>query len=80
MGKTSHLIRRLVSQATGIAASTIGRGLKELAEGSGVAPDRVRRPGGGSVVLGLPHTHTRNPSFQNVDFTFDNLGLWKRLV
>jgi hypothetical protein len=40
-----------VSQATGIAASTIGRGLKELAGGSDVAPDRVRRPGGGRKAL-----------------------------
>jgi transposase len=36
-----------VSRATGIAASTIGRGLKELVCGSAVAADRVRRPGGG---------------------------------
>lgn len=36
-----------VSRATGIAASTIGRGLKELACGSGLSADRVRRHGGG---------------------------------
>ncbi len=40
-----------VCQATGIAASTIGRGLKELARGSDVAPHRVRRPGGGRKAL-----------------------------
>jgi hypothetical protein len=36
-----------VSQATGIAASTIGRGLKELAAETALAPGRVRRAGGG---------------------------------
>ena len=40
-----------VARATGIAASTIGRGLKELAEGSDVANDRVRRDGGGRKSL-----------------------------
>jgi Rhodopirellula transposase DDE domain len=40
-----------VSQATGIAASTIGRGLKELAGGSDVPPNRVRRLGGGRKTL-----------------------------
>ena len=40
-----------VSQATGIAASTIGRGLKELACGSDVPLHRVRRPGGGRKPL-----------------------------
>ena len=38
-----------VSAATGIAVSTIGRGLKELSALDTLAPDRVRRPGGGSV-------------------------------
>jgi hypothetical protein len=36
-----------ISRATGIAASTIGRGLKELAGVDGLDPGRVRRPGGG---------------------------------
>ena len=36
-----------VSRATGIAASTIGRGLAELSAADPLAPDRVRRPGGG---------------------------------
>ena len=36
-----------VSRVTGIAASTIGRGLKELAAGEPLAPGRVRRAGGG---------------------------------
>jgi hypothetical protein len=36
-----------VSAATGIAVSTIGRGLKGLAEASGLVPGRVRRAGGG---------------------------------
>jgi Rhodopirellula transposase DDE domain len=36
-----------VSQATGIAVSTIGRGLKELAAPTTLAPGRVRRAGGG---------------------------------
>jgi Rhodopirellula transposase DDE domain len=40
-----------VSRATRIATSTIGRGLKELACGSGLAADRVRRPGGGRKSL-----------------------------
>ena len=40
-----------VSRATGIAASTIGRGLKELACGSGLPLNRVRRPGGGRKPL-----------------------------
>jgi hypothetical protein len=40
-----------VSEATGIAASTIGRGLKELACGSDVPLDCVRRPGGGRKPL-----------------------------
>ena len=39
------------SAATGIAASTIGRGLKELSASSALAPDRVRRPGGGRKLL-----------------------------
>jgi hypothetical protein len=34
-----------VSQATGIAASTIGRGLKELVGEAALALGRVRRPG-----------------------------------
>src|SRR5690349_18085420 len=34
-------------RATGIAPSTIGRALKELAEGAGPAPGHVRRPGAG---------------------------------
>jgi hypothetical protein len=41
----------VVSRATGIAASTIGRGLNELAGQITVAPDRVRRPGGGRKTL-----------------------------
>ncbi|MCW6508730.1 ISAzo13-like element transposase-related protein, partial [Lichenifustis flavocetrariae] len=36
-----------VSLATGIAASTIGRGLRELAASDGLDFSRVRRPGGG---------------------------------
>jgi Rhodopirellula transposase DDE domain len=40
-----------VSQATGIAASTIGRGLKELAGEAALALGRVRRPGGGRKPL-----------------------------
>lgn len=36
-----------VSAATGIAVSTIGRGLKDLAEASGLVAGRVRRAGGG---------------------------------
>src|SRR3982751_487594 len=37
-----------VSRATGIAVSTIGRGLKELATAAQLDADRVRRPGGGA--------------------------------
>ena len=40
-----------VSRATGIAASTIGRGLDKLADGDGLAAHRVRRPGGGRKTL-----------------------------
>jgi hypothetical protein len=36
-----------VTRATGIAASTIGRGLKELATGEAHELGRIRRPGGG---------------------------------
>jgi hypothetical protein len=38
--------RALVARATGIAPSTIGRGLKELDQGA-TRSDRQRRPGGG---------------------------------
>jgi hypothetical protein len=37
----------LVARATGVAASTIARGVKELASEDSVSPGRVRRPGGG---------------------------------
>jgi hypothetical protein len=40
-----------VSLATGLAASTIGRGLKDLADEAGLAPGRVRRTGGGRKPL-----------------------------
>ena len=40
-----------VSYATGIAASTIGRGLRELAGEDALAPGRVRRTGGGRKPL-----------------------------
>ena len=40
-----------VSRATGIAASTIGRGLAELSQADPLAPDRVRRAGGGGKRL-----------------------------
>ena len=40
-----------VSQATGIAASTIGRGSVELSASDQLAPGRVRRPGGGDKLL-----------------------------
>jgi hypothetical protein len=40
-----------VAAATGIAVSTIGRGLKDLAEASGLVPGRVRRSGGGRKPL-----------------------------
>jgi transposase len=40
-----------VARATGIAASTIGRGLKELALGSDLPATRVRRSGGGRKAL-----------------------------
>ncbi|MDZ7790139.1 MAG: ISAzo13 family transposase [Xanthomonadales bacterium] len=36
-----------VSRATGIARSTIGRGLEELQAGEPLPADRIRRPGGG---------------------------------
>src|SRR5271157_4504036 len=40
-----------VSRVTGVAASTIGRGLKELEAPSATPVDRVRRPGGGRKSL-----------------------------
>ncbi len=40
-----------VSAATGLAASTIGRGLKDLDEAPAPTPGRVRRPGGGCKPL-----------------------------
>jgi hypothetical protein len=40
-----------VSRATGVAASTIGRGLKDLAGETALTPGRVRRPGGGRKLL-----------------------------
>ena len=36
-----------VSRITGIARTTITRGQRELAEGTGTTTDRIRRPGGG---------------------------------
>jgi hypothetical protein len=36
-----------VAAATGIAPSTIGRGIEELSLGEDRLPGRVRRPGGG---------------------------------
>jgi transposase len=41
----------VVSQITGVARSTIGRGLVELRDGATTEPDRVRRPGGGRKPL-----------------------------
>ena len=43
-----------VSRITGLARSTIGRGLNELRAGEARDADRVRRPGGGRKPL--PHT------------------------
>jgi len=40
-----------VARATGIAPSTIGRGLEELAHGPDLGPERVRRPGAGRKPL-----------------------------
>ena len=40
-----------VTRATGIAPSTIGRGLRELVEGMGLPATQVRRPGGGRKSL-----------------------------
>jgi Rhodopirellula transposase DDE domain len=40
-----------VSQATGVAPSTIGRGVQDLAAEAPLAPGRVRRPGGGRKPL-----------------------------
>jgi hypothetical protein len=40
-----------VSRATGIAVSTIGRGLRELTEETQLAQDRLRRAGGGRKTL-----------------------------
>ena len=40
-----------VSAATGVAVSTIGRGLKRLSAVDKLAPDRVRRFGGGRKLM-----------------------------
>jgi hypothetical protein len=40
-----------VTRATGVARSTIGRGLAELRGGESLDPNRVRRPGGGCKPL-----------------------------
>jgi hypothetical protein len=40
-----------VARATGIAPSTIGRGLAELDDPAPLSADRVRRPGGGRHTL-----------------------------
>ena len=40
-----------VSRITGVARSTIGRGLKDLAAGALLDADRVRRPGSGRKSL-----------------------------
>ncbi len=40
-----------VSQITGVARSTIGRGLAELRSGAAIQSDRVRKPGGGRKSL-----------------------------
>ena len=46
-----------VARATGMARSTIGRGLKDLAVPEALEPGRVRRPGGGrkSLISASPH-------------------------
>jgi transposase len=44
-----------VARATGIAPSTIGRGLDELADTATLSADRVRRPGGGRKKLVVKH-------------------------
>ena len=41
----------LVSRITGLARSTIGRGLGELRSGAAIDPKRVRRAGGGRKAL-----------------------------
>ena len=40
-----------VSQITGVARSTIGRGIKDIESGTEIAEDRIRRPGGGRKAL-----------------------------
>ncbi|MGH7224806.1 MAG: ISAzo13 family transposase [Gemmataceae bacterium] len=40
-----------VSQVTGVARSTIGRGLAELRSGAAIESDRIRKPGGGRKSL-----------------------------
>jgi hypothetical protein len=45
-----------VSRATGIAVSTIGRGLSELADPAALPAARVRRPGGGRKTLLVTNT------------------------
>ncbi len=42
---------KIVSGLTGVAASRIGRGLKQLASGEVLEPGRLRRPGAGRKAL-----------------------------
>ena len=53
-----------VMEATGIAASTIGRGLKDLAGEAALAPGRVQRSGGGRKPLVASEPTT--PSASNI--------------
>ncbi len=42
---------KIVSRLTGMAASTIGRGLRQLSDGAGLGPGRLRRQGAGRKAL-----------------------------
>ena len=73
-----------VAAATGIAPSTIGRGVEELSQGKDRLGGRVRRPGGGrkptiekdprllvaleALVEGLHRTGTNSPPFYCFNF------------
>ena len=80
-----------MSQATGIAASTIGRGLRELTAEDQLAPDRIRRPGGGSKtlvakdptllpdLLALVEPDARGDPMSPLRWTCKSLRNWRRL-
>ena len=65
-----------VSRATGIARSTIGRGLADLRSGMVTRIRRVRRPGGGGKGLSLDN-RVRNPAAWVQTYSSNRRGRWR---